>query len=128
MAGKVQALCQAIADDYGNRAETVWTEAATGKDLEARLLGLPGIGPMKARALIVIVGKRFGVKPPGWEAVAPTTPTLGDVDSAEALADVSGQQARAEGRGEGRQGLTVPAAATRPAGCRAGPIRKPPVD
>ena len=31
MAGKVQALCQAIADDYGNRAETVWTEATTGQ-------------------------------------------------------------------------------------------------
>jgi uncharacterized HhH-GPD family protein len=86
MAGKVQALCQVIADDYGNRAETVWTEAKTGQDLEARLLGLPGIGAMKARALIVIVGRRFGVKPPGWEDVAPTTPTLGDVDSPEALA------------------------------------------
>jgi hypothetical protein len=41
---------------------------------------------MKARALIVIVGKRFGIKPPGWDEVAPTTPTLGDVDSPEALA------------------------------------------
>ena len=79
-------MCQAIADDYGNRAETVWTEAKSGKDLEARLLGLPGIGAMKARALIVIVGKRFGIKPPGWEDVAPTVPTLGDVDSPEALA------------------------------------------
>jgi hypothetical protein len=83
---EVAFLCQAIADEYGNRAETVWTEAATGKDLEARLLGLPGIGAMKARALIVIVGKRFGIKPPGWDEVAPTTPTLGDVDSPEALA------------------------------------------
>jgi uncharacterized HhH-GPD family protein len=86
MAERVQALCQAIADDYGNQAERVWTEAATGKDLEARLLGLPGIGAMKAKAIIVIVGKRYGIKPPGWEDVAPSFPTLGDVDSAEALA------------------------------------------
>ena len=63
----------------------MWSEAADGRDLERRLLDLPGIGPMKARSLIAIVGKRFGVKPPGWEEVAPTHPTLGDVDSPEAL-------------------------------------------
>jgi hypothetical protein len=40
---------------------------------------------MKARSLIAILGKRFGIKPPGWEEVAPTHPTLGDVDSVEAL-------------------------------------------
>ena len=39
MADAVQDLCRAIADDYGNDAARVWTEAATGKDLEARLLG-----------------------------------------------------------------------------------------
>ncbi len=86
MAGKVQALAAAIADDYGDDASRVWTEATDGPDLEARLLGLPGIGQMKAKSLIAVLGKRFGVRPPGYEAVAPTWPTLGDVDSAEALA------------------------------------------
>jgi hypothetical protein len=61
-------------------------EATDGRDLERRLLGLPGVGEMKAKSLIAILGKRFGVRPPGWEDVAPTHPTLGDVDSAEALA------------------------------------------
>ena len=86
MATKVQALCAAIATDYGNDAERVWREAADGPDLEKRLLGLPGIGDMKAKSLIAVLGKRFDVRPPGYEAVAPTWPTLGDVDSAEALA------------------------------------------
>jgi hypothetical protein len=40
---------------------------------------------MKARSLIAILTKRFGVRPPGWEDVTPTHPTLGDVDSVEAL-------------------------------------------
>ena len=40
---------------------------------------------MKARSLIAIVGKRFGIKPPGWDEVAPKHPTLGDVDSVVAL-------------------------------------------
>jgi uncharacterized HhH-GPD family protein len=85
MARRTQELCAAIASEYGGDAARVWTEAETGQELERRLLDLPGIGPMKARSLIAILGKRFGVRPPGWEDVAPTHPTLGDVDSAEAL-------------------------------------------
>jgi len=86
MAGKVQDLARAVADDYGNDAARVWTEATDGRDLRQRLLGLPGIGEMKARSLIAIIGRRLGVKPPGWEDVAPTGPTLGDVATADDLA------------------------------------------
>jgi uncharacterized HhH-GPD family protein len=85
MAMRTQELCAAIASDYDGDAARVWNEASTGRDLEQRLLGLPGIGPMKARSLIAILGKRFGIRPSGWEDVAPTHPTLGDVDSVEAL-------------------------------------------
>jgi uncharacterized HhH-GPD family protein len=87
MAMRTQELCAAVASDYDGDAARVWTEATDGRVLEKRLLDLPGIGPMKARSLIAILVKRFGVKPPGWEAVAPTHPTLGDVDSVEALED-----------------------------------------
>ena len=87
MAMRTQELCAAIATDYDGDAARVWTEARDGKDLQQRLLDLPGIGPMKARSLIAILGKRFGIKPPGWEDVAPSHPTLGDVDSVEALLD-----------------------------------------
>jgi uncharacterized HhH-GPD family protein len=86
MATKVQALCAAIARDYGNEPARIWTEARDGADLKRRLIGLPGIGEMKAKALIAIVGLRLGVRPPGWDDVRPTHPTLGDVDSPEALA------------------------------------------
>jgi uncharacterized HhH-GPD family protein len=86
MAAKVQALCAAIARDHDNDASQIWTEATDARDLERRLLALPGIGPMKAKTLLAILGKRFGIKPAGWDEVAPTHPTLGDVDSAEALA------------------------------------------
>ena len=86
MATKIQALAAAIARDYGNDARRVWTEAVDGADLERRLGGLPGFGEMKVKSLIAVLGKRFGVRPPGYDAVAPTWPTLGDVDSAEALA------------------------------------------
>lgn len=85
MADRTQALAAAITSEYGGDAARVWSEAENGVDLERRLLDLPGIGPMKARSLIAILAKRFGVRPPGWEEVAPTHPTLGDVDSVEAL-------------------------------------------
>jgi uncharacterized HhH-GPD family protein len=87
MAGKVQQLAAAVARDYGNDASRIWTQAADGRDLERRLLGLPGIGDMKAKSLIAILGKRLGVDLPGMDAVMPKHPTLGDVDSPEALAE-----------------------------------------
>ena len=104
MARRTAELCRAIADTYDGKAERVWLEARDGKDLETRFLALPGIGEMKARTLIGIVVKRFGVRPQGWEDVMPRHPTLADVDSAEALAAYQAQkrayqaQLRAEGK------------------------------
>jgi uncharacterized HhH-GPD family protein len=86
MAKRVQELCAVVATTYGGDAARVWAEARDGADLDRRLLALPGIGEMKAKTIIAVLGKRLGVRPPGWEAVAPNHPTLGDVDSPEALA------------------------------------------
>ncbi len=86
MAGKVQQLAAAIATGYGNDAARIWTEAADGPDLKRRLLALPGIGEMKAAAIIAILGKRLGLDLPGLDTVMPAHPTLGDVDSPDALA------------------------------------------
>jgi uncharacterized HhH-GPD family protein len=106
MAKRVRDLCTAIADSYDNDASKVWTEAADARDLHRRLIALPGIGEMKAGTIVSLLGKRYGIKPAGWEVVVPTTPTLGDVDSAEALAEYqAGKRARkaaaraAEGNG-----------------------------
>jgi uncharacterized HhH-GPD family protein len=85
MARRVQELCAAIVRLYGGDAARVWTDAADGPDLERRLLALPSIGPMKAASIIAILGKRLGVELPRWDEVAPDHPTLGDVDSPEAL-------------------------------------------
>ncbi len=86
MAHRTRDLCAAIVRDYDGDAGRVWREASDGRDLQQRLLRLPGIGEMKTGTLIAILAKRFGIQPPGWEDVAPRHPTLGDVDSAAALA------------------------------------------
>jgi uncharacterized HhH-GPD family protein len=87
MAKRTQALCSAIAETYGGEPARIWAEASDGRDLEGRLLGLPGIGKMKAKALLAILHRRFGVELEGLDDVLPGYPTLADVDSAQALAD-----------------------------------------
>jgi uncharacterized HhH-GPD family protein len=83
MAQRVRELAQAVADDYGGDAARLWTESADGDDLRRRIAGLPGFGEMKVKALGSVLAKRFGVEQA--QALVPPHPTLGDVDSAEAL-------------------------------------------
>jgi uncharacterized HhH-GPD family protein len=105
MAGKVQALCAAIARDYGGDASRIWRDAKDGRDLQQRLLALPGFGEMKVRSILAILGKRLGVSLPGMAEVMPAHPTLGDVDSPEALATYqAGKRAKkAELRAQGKR-------------------------
>ena len=86
MAERVQSLAAAIVERYDGDASRIWREARDGADLEARLLALPSIGEMKARSIMAILAKRLGVQLPGLAERVPSHPTLGDVDSAEALA------------------------------------------
>jgi uncharacterized HhH-GPD family protein len=85
MARRVQELCATVAESYGGSAERVWTEAVDAADLRARIVGLPGFGEMKVKALGSVLAKRFGVE--AAEGLVPGHPTLGDVDSSQALAD-----------------------------------------
>lgn len=105
MAGKVQALCAAIAERYDNDASKIWRGAKDAKDLERRLLDLPGFGEMKVRTVLAVLGKRFGVSLPGMADVMPHHPTLGDVDSPEALASYqAGKRAyKASMRAQGKR-------------------------
>ncbi|HEU5213179.1 MAG TPA: HhH-GPD-type base excision DNA repair protein [Gaiellaceae bacterium] len=83
MAKRIQELARVIESEYGGHAERVWTEAADGADLRRRLEGLPGFGDMKVRSITAVLAKRFGDE--NAQDIAPDHPTLGDVDSPEAL-------------------------------------------
>jgi uncharacterized HhH-GPD family protein len=85
MARRVQELAAVIDDEYDGQAERVWTDAADGDDLRRRIGALPGFGKMKVTALGAVLAKRFGVE--AAQDLVPNHPTLGDVDSAEALED-----------------------------------------
>jgi uncharacterized HhH-GPD family protein len=85
MAKRVQELAAYIADTYDGDAERVWTEAADGDDLKKRLAALPGFGDMKVRSVSAVLAKRYDI--PLAKEIAPSHPTLGDVDSPQALLD-----------------------------------------
>lgn len=83
MAKRVQDLAAMVEEEYGGHAERIWTEAADGPDLRRRISSLPGFGDMKLRSLTAVLAKRFGIK--AAQEIAPSHPTLGDVDSPQAL-------------------------------------------
>jgi uncharacterized HhH-GPD family protein len=102
MAKRVQELCAVVAADYDGHAERVWTEARDGDDLEQRIRALPGYGDMKVIALGSVLAKRFGVAVA--QSLVPPYPTLGDVDSADALAAYQARKRahKAELRAQGK--------------------------
>jgi uncharacterized HhH-GPD family protein len=83
MATKVAALCAHVESEYGGDASRIWREAADSGELRRRLEALPGFGRMKVIALGSVLAKRFGVE--AAEGLVASHPTLGDVDSREAL-------------------------------------------
>lgn len=85
MAKRVHDLAVHIRDRYDGEASRVWTDAADSDELRANLHGLPGFGDMKVTSLGAVLAKRFGVATA--QDLVPWHPTLGDVDSPQALAD-----------------------------------------
>jgi len=85
MAQRVHELAVYIDDRYDGDAARVWTDAADAGELRANLSALPGFGEMKVKSLGAVLAKRYGV---GTAAeLVPAHPTLGDVDSPQALVD-----------------------------------------
>ena len=109
MAGRVHDLAAHIRDEYGGDAARVWTDAADGEALRANIAALPGFGEMKVKALGAVLAKRFRVK--AAEGLGPGHPTLGDVDSAQALLDY--QAAKRAHKAEWSKAKKAPARADR---------------
>ena len=83
-----------LVEHYDGRAEGVWNGAPTGDELLARVLALPGFGKDKARIFVGLLGKRLGVRPPGWEIVAADWPSIADVDTFERVAEIREKKRR----------------------------------
>jgi uncharacterized HhH-GPD family protein len=85
MAQRVHDLAVHVLERYDGDAARVWTEAPDTTTLRANLAALPGFGEMKIKSLGAVLANRFGVE--AARGLVPSHPTLGDVDSPQALAD-----------------------------------------
>ena len=95
MAARVQAMAATIATTYGGDTARLWKEAASGRELLARINDLPGFGAQKSRIFVALLGKQLGVRPPGWETAAGGYAEEGIFTS---VADVTGPDSLAKVR------------------------------
>jgi uncharacterized HhH-GPD family protein len=86
MAGRIQSLCRAVAEQWSGDAAAIWTQGAPdGAEILRRLEALPGFGSQKARIFLALLGKRYGVEAAGWrEAAEP----YGEEGSYRSVADI----------------------------------------
>lgn len=70
MAGRLQQVCRVLVDSYGGSAQGLWQDVTTGKELRARIAGLPGFGAQKAAIFTALLGKQYGITPAGWREAA----------------------------------------------------------
>jgi uncharacterized HhH-GPD family protein len=85
MATRVHDLAAYVLEHYDGDAARVWTDAPDAEALRANIAALPGFGEMKVKALGAVLAKRLDIE--AAEGLVPSHPTLGDVDSAQALTD-----------------------------------------
>ena len=95
MAARTQELCRLLVEDYGGRAEGLWDGVPDGGTLLQRLGELPGFGAQKSRIMVALLGKQYGVTPPGWREAAGA---YGEDGSHRSVADVTGPDWLAEVR------------------------------
>ncbi len=95
MAGRTQELCRLLVERYDGRAENLWADAPDGGTLLRRLRELPGFGAQKASIFLALLGKRYGVTPPGWREAAGA---YGEEGSRRSVADITGPESLAEVR------------------------------
>ncbi|MCU1441536.1 MAG: Fe-S cluster assembly protein HesB [Rhodoglobus sp.] len=86
MAARVQAMCQAVVDEWGGDAAAIWTSGGPdGPEILARLKALPGFGEQKAKIFLALLGKQYGLDAPGWREAAGD---YGQAGSYRSVADI----------------------------------------
>jgi uncharacterized HhH-GPD family protein len=95
MAGRTQDLCRLLLERYDGRPENLWADAPDGTTLLRRLGELPGFGAQKSTIFLALLGKQYGVTPPGWREAAGN---YGLEGSRRSVADINGRESLAEVR------------------------------
>ena len=100
MTTRAQELARLLVERYDGRADAVWSDAPDGATLLRRLRELPGFGAQKARIFLALLGKQYGVTPPGWREAAGD---YGEDGARRSVADITGPASLAEVRSTKQQ-------------------------
>jgi uncharacterized HhH-GPD family protein len=120
-AERVQKLAQSVIEDYGGDASAIWAEARDGDELLRRLKALPGFGEQKAKIFIALLGKQFGVRPPGWQEASKP---FGEPGTYLSVADITDASSLARVRAHKAEMKRAAKALDQALGPRAGPTRR----
>ncbi len=110
MAARVQEVCRVLVERYDGDAAALWADAADGRELLKRVGELAGFGKQKAQIFTALLGKQYGVQPPGWREAAGG---YGDVDAYRSVADIVDVESLAKVRAYKKQ-LKADAKAAKP--------------
>jgi len=107
MAKRTQQVCQHLVEHHDGRADALWDDDPSGKELFARLKALPGYGVEKSKIFMALLAKRFGITPDGWEEVAAPFSdaerrSIADVSSPATLLEVRAWKKAKKAAGKGK--------------------------
>jgi uncharacterized HhH-GPD family protein len=95
MAARTQELCRQLVERYDGRADGLWADVPDGGTLLKRIGELPGFGAQKSKIFLALLGKQYGVTPPGWREAAGD---YGQDGSRRSVADITGPESLVEVR------------------------------
>jgi len=109
MGVRLRELAAAVVEDHDGDPERIWGDGAAASTVVERLTALPGYGDEKARILVAVLAKRFGVEPKGWRDVCggfadEGLHSVADVDSPDALAALKARRAELKRQGKDKTG------------------------
>ncbi|MBA8848115.1 HhH-GPD-type base excision DNA repair protein [Microcella alkalica] len=116
MAARVQALAAEVRDEWGGRADAIWTRpgldglAPDGAEILRRLQELPGFGEQKATIFLALLGKQCGLEADGWREAAGDYGVQGsyrsvaDIVDADSLAKVREAKKAAKAKSNAAKG------------------------
>jgi uncharacterized HhH-GPD family protein len=113
MAARTQDLCRLLVERYDGAAENLWADVPDGATLLRRLGELPGFGAQKSKIFVAVLGKQYGVTPPGWREAAGD---YGLEGSRRSVADITGPETLVEVRAFKQEQKKAAKAAAQPAG------------
>lgn len=96
MAGRVQALAQAVVENWDGDAAAIWQHGdPDGAEVLKRLKALPGFGEQKAKIFLALLGKQCGLEAEGWREASGA---YGEADGHRSVADITDPESLAKVR------------------------------